>query len=48
MPYKDKEKAKQYYHERYLRRKQDPNYRKKHHAEWHKNNKPIYRKEYDE
>ena len=29
MPYADKEKARQYYHERYLRRKADPDYRKK-------------------
>ena len=29
MPYKDKEKAKQYYHERYLRRKANPEYKKK-------------------
>ena len=29
MPYKDKKKAKQYYHERYLRRKENPDYKKK-------------------
>lgn len=31
MPYKDTEKAKQYYHERYLRRKENPDYKKKQH-----------------